>query len=343
MHSHLSRELDRIPFLPDDIVADMLPRMHLVSGGASMDTDTDAPEIFTECLLQVQLARFWRSVRSDRESEYDPTISESRYERFQDEYLSHLPPAFALNKSDTRWDEIQPKLAMQRQLLFIAIFSAVCGNFRPLLLLTPDSYARLAPYKQVLLQSQRRVLAVAALRQLQAISSLQSSFSGCSARFSIIVFNTFEASVLLLILCTHAGFPLDEEDSGTLILGQKAGRLTKTRLVQAAEKGLDRLEKFADFSGMALAGARVLAPLFGQATKHVASSISPTLDSSPSSWQSPYLDSLNTNAAATGDSTSPYYAHEDLTNESLAMVLPDDAVSSLPLPSLDFVASWGYA
>lgn len=308
--------------------------MHLVTDSDHVDVDSGAPEIFTERLMQVKLARFWRSSGSGRNSEYDPTQAEQRYEQFCAEYLPSLPPAFAL-KPDTKWDRCLPKLAMQRQLLHICIFDSICWNFRPLLLLLPSQIACLAPYKQVLLQSQKEVLAIAALTELEAISALYSMFNGCHTRFGAIIFCTFEASVLLLTLCTHKDFPVDEEVNSRHILGLKGGRLTRKRFIQAAEKGLDRLQMLAEVSDMAAAGARTLAQLFINVSRDV-ESVSPITSKEPD-WNTPFSDLLGVNCD-TGYSASSEYSNSSVMTEPFSMMAPEDSCSSLQLSSLDLIS-----
>ncbi|KAI3010084.1 hypothetical protein CBS147346_1866 [Aspergillus niger] len=125
LDSHLARQLDRVPFLPDNLVLETLPRLRLAPVIGDLAASADAPEDFTERLMQVRLGRFWRSFGSRRNLPYDPTHGEQRYERFCAEYIPTLPPAYALNP-DRRWDGQLPKLPMQRQLLYIAIFDSVC-------------------------------------------------------------------------------------------------------------------------------------------------------------------------------------------------------------------------
>ncbi|KAL8791272.1 MAG: hypothetical protein Q9213_000229 [Squamulea squamosa] len=306
LDSHLSRQLDRVPFLPDSLVADMLPRMHLVTNDSHPDVDSGAPELFTERLMQVQLARFWRRSGSGRNSEYDPMQAEQRYEQFCAEYLPSLPAAFAL-KPDTKWD---------------------------------NQIASLAPYKQVLLRSQKKVLAIAALRELEAISALHAMFNGCNTRFGAIIFNTFEASVLLLTLCTHEDFPFDEEDNPGHILGLKVGRLTRKRFIQAAEKGLDRLQLLAGLSDMAEAGARTLAQLFIKVSRDV-DSVSPEISGGPS-WNTSFSDLLEVNCD-TGYPASWDFSNSSLVTEPLSMMAPEDSCAGLQSSSLDLVSPLDFA
>ena len=315
----------------------MLPRMHLVTDSDHENVDSGAPEIFTERLMQVQLARFWRSSGSGRSSEYDPTQAEQRYEQFCAEYLPSLPPAFAL-KPDTKWDKHLPKLAMQRQLLYIGVFDSICWNFRPLLLLKPSQIACLAPYKQVLLQSQEKILAMAALKELEAISALYSMFNDCHTSFGVIVFDTFEASVLLLTLCSRTDFPFDEEDISGHFLGLRVGRLSKKRLIQAAEKGLNRLQMLAEVSDMAAAGARTLAQLFINVPRDVRS-VSSMTSNGPSS-NTPFSDLQENNCEAEYSASSDY-SNPSLMTEPLLMMAPEDSFSSLQMTSSDFLSSLG--
>ncbi|KAM3083611.1 hypothetical protein ACMFMG_004256 [Clarireedia jacksonii] len=264
---YLSKKLDRVPFLQENLLAETLPRMHLVPNSDYVD-DCDAPDMFTERLMQVRLARFWNNFDSGRNSEYDPMQAEQKYEKFCAEYLRSLPPAFAL-VPETKWDNHFPKVPMQRQLLHICIFDSICWNFRPLLLLKPHQIACLAPYKQVLLQAQKKTLAMAALKELEAISALHSMFNNCQTRFGVIIFNTFEASVLLLSICTSADFFNGQDESSSQFLDLETTPLTQKRLMQAARKGLDRLETLAEVSEIASSGARALAQLYANASRDV--------------------------------------------------------------------------
>ncbi|KAA8645828.1 hypothetical protein EYZ11_010711 [Aspergillus tanneri] len=336
LDSHLSRQLDRIPFLPDDLVAETLPRLRLVP---DIGSDASAPDIFTERLMQVQLGRFWRSFGPRRNVGYDPMQGEQRYEKFCAEYLPTLSPAFAL-EPDTQWDARLPKLPMQRQLLHIAIFDSICWNFRPLLLLKPAQIARLVPYKQVLLQSQKKRLALAALVELEAVTTLHAMFGGSHTRFAAIIFNTFEAAVLLLGLCGHRDFPFDQGDEDTVILGVKAGRLTRGKALQAAEQALRRLQMLAEVSEMAATGAHVVTQLFIKATQEQASeSVTPMGSSGSSSWPGPLLNLLGLDDDA-GNWASAETANPSWMSESIPKIAQDDSYSVLQESRLGFAAPW---
>lgn len=345
LDSHLSRQLDRFPILPDHLVAENLPRMRLAGDLNEMNGDSEAPEPFAERMMQVQLGIFWRRYSRERKMPYDPTEAEQRYEKFAAEYLPTLPPVFAL-EPDTRWDSRLPKLVMQRQLLHIAIFDSVCWNFRPLLLLKPDHVASLPAYKRVLLRSQKRRMCMAVLKELETVSMLHSLFGGSHTRFAAIIFNTFEAAVLSLYLCTLPDCPFDLGDEGNeQILGLNVPSPTQAKMIQMAEVAFGRLQVLAEVSEMAASGARVVAQLFAKATtpKSTSNEISPDQEPETPAGPAPFsngiwpmcadpeifgnedailasLGSYDTALALTSESAATTVAAEDL-NSYLALQL----------------------
>ncbi|KAI1380699.1 hypothetical protein F4677DRAFT_404340 [Hypoxylon crocopeplum] len=339
LDSHLARQLDRVPFLPDTVVAETLLRLRLVPTPDASDISIDigAPEIFTERLLQAQLGRFWRSCGPRQNLEHDPTQGEQRYERFCTEFIPILSPAFAL-EPDTKWDEFNPKLAMQRALLHIAIYDSVCWNFRPLLLLKPSGVARLPPYKQVLIQSQKKRLAMAALKELEVVSTLHSLFGNSYTRFSAIIFNTFEAAILLLCLCLHADFPFDQGEGSVDILGLKVGKLTRAKSMQAAEQALRRLQMLAEVSDMAASGARVMAQLFAKASMAKESTNSAAMLESghgSTSWATTFSNLVEHN-----DDPGQWAASEhwnlSLGSDLLSTIVHENAYPESQIPPIDF-------
>ncbi|KAH9895522.1 hypothetical protein F4778DRAFT_783880 [Xylariomycetidae sp. FL2044] len=265
LDSQLSRQLDRLPFLPDSLHAEIKPQLSLRLGDGVEDEDGNMPDSITERWAEAQLGMFWRSFRSDSisGSVCDPVRAEQRYERFCVEFIPNLPPAFAFNP-DLKWDSHFPKLAMQRQLLHISILDSICGNFRPLVLLDETYLQSLPPYKMVLHQCQKRRMAMAAIKELEAISILHYMLGGSQTRLSIIIFNTFEAAVLLLCLIADPKYPFGVEDTPFEILGLKCGQLTRDRTIQAVQNSLHRLKILAEASDIACSGAQILDKLFTQ-------------------------------------------------------------------------------
>lgn len=283
--SLLSRQLDRIAFLPGCLRPGNWPQLHLLGneggGGAdSVEPDIDAPDPFTERLLQARLADFWRSNGLMQGAEYDMMVAEERYDKFCREYLSQLPPAFALVDPDERWDKCLAKLPLQRQLLRIAIYDSVSWNFRPLLLLYNHDRVESLPlptYKHVLLSSQQKALAVAALHALNSATHLHTLLGGCHTRFTGLVFSTFEAAVLLVYLCMDPMFPRDYyhqhvPPTGALYTKTdplRAGipNVTRHGCLQAVQGALKRLRMFAEVSSMAEVGATTLTQLLSKASE----------------------------------------------------------------------------
>lgn len=270
--SHLSRQLDRIAFLPGCLNPGNWPQMNLgvVGDGNGAELVTDA---FTERLLQARLADFWRRIGPMTGAEYDMMVAEERYEQFCREYLAELPPAFALQPNEA-WDKRVTKLPLQRQLLHIAIYDSLCWNFRPLLLRLPHEQT-LPAYKRMLLDSQKKALVVAALHVLESVSQLHAMLGSCHTRFAGLVFSTFEAAVLLVYLCMDPLFRHD--DSQTTMSDTKNSKnldplqvgtrnVSRDGCIEAVQGALDRLRMLADVSNMADVGASTLTLLLSKAS-----------------------------------------------------------------------------
>ncbi|KAK8045628.1 hypothetical protein PG993_005652 [Apiospora rasikravindrae] len=266
---HLARQYDRIPILAEPLDVDRLPRMHLTP---EVDPASGAPDNFTERLLQARMVTFWRGVvkrpgQGGAKAEYDPTLAQERHEKFHEEFVSKLPPAFAL-EPDREWDKLLPQLPLQRQLLHAAIFESVCHNFRPLLLLERDRFLGFPEYRKVLLLSQAQGLASAALKVLDAVSTLHTMIGTTYTRFATIIFHTFEASVLLA--CLHIkGFLLEssvKDSTAPQEFPQNAQggsidpveHVTRNRCLCKAQAALALLQQLANVSVMAEVSARSL-------------------------------------------------------------------------------------
>ncbi|KAJ5201515.1 uncharacterized protein N7498_006178 [Penicillium cinerascens] len=262
--SYLSRQLDRIPTIPSWIQPENMPRMRL---GTDIN-DAHGLEEFTERILQVRLANFWRSMGPTLGSTYDIVVAQERYESLCGKFLTTLPSAFAL-QPNKQWDERLPMLAKQREVLFISIFESLCYNFRPAILLDAS---HLPKYKQVLLSSQRKALAGAALQVLQGVSRLHSLIGGTQTRYTGIIQPTFEAAVLLVSLCMDQSFPGDVENHSSRItkmdpLSAGMANLTWADCMDAIRDALKLLKMLAEVSNMADVGAQSLVKLIGKVAK----------------------------------------------------------------------------
>ncbi|KAL1883171.1 hypothetical protein Daus18300_000229 [Diaporthe australafricana] len=263
--SILSRQLDRMPFLPDDSVdcaGGLLVQATTSEAGDACGT----PDFFTERLLQARLARFWRSFRPRQGADYDLAIAEERYDKFCSEYLASLPSAFSF-PPNKQWDGRLPKLPLQRQLLYICIFDCICWNFRSALLIDPDRVRDLPRYKQVQLASQKRVLAVSALNVLSSVAVLHNMLGASYTRHPGIVIHMFEAAILVGSLCIDPDFPGAEYGGSTQNIAPLGcfdvdiRTLTRGHCIKSVQDAVGRLRKLADVSEMADAGMRTLAIL----------------------------------------------------------------------------------
>lgn len=285
--SILSRQLDRVSLLPNGLAADNLPQMHHLAtaipaegGQIRPGGRTSEPDQFTERILQARLADFWRNcnastMRKQDDVEYDVMAAQDRYERFCTEFLTGLPPAFALlEEPDRTWDRRLPKLALQRQQLHIIVFVSVCSNFRPLLMMQNAQLQRLPAYKRVLLVWQRRALAAAALCVLDRVKALHAILGRSHSRFVGLVFPTFEAAVLLgcLLLSADTHYGADEllvkTEPPSGASGASGGplqaamaRLSYDICLGAAQDALGLLRMLSEVSSMAAAGASALSRL----------------------------------------------------------------------------------
>ena len=249
--------------------------------------DAGDPDRFTERLLQVRLARFWRSFGPFQSAEYDSVKAEERYERFCSEELTNLPSVFALQPNNESHKH-SSVLSQQRQLLHMMIFDSICWNFRPLLLLESSQALSLSMYKQVLLCTQKKSLAVAALNGLEAVSALHGMQGASHTRCPSIIFHTFESAMLLASLCIDPDFP-DIDCIGPpraipmdpLALGLVC--LTREGCIRAAYNALSRLQMLAEISSMAGAGAQILSRLLdrlkGASAAPSVKNVTPSLES----------------------------------------------------------------
>ncbi|KAH7635585.1 hypothetical protein B0T09DRAFT_354025 [Sordaria sp. MPI-SDFR-AT-0083] len=283
--SLLSRQLDRMPALHGRLHPSNWPQLHTLSeyrhreetSRTPLDPCLEAPDPFTERFLQARLADFWRSVNPLQGNEDDIMAAEERYNKFSWEFLSQLPPAFALADPDESWDKLLPKLPLQRQLLHIAIYDSLCWNFRPLLFQDPSSSLSLPPYKALLLSSQKRGVAGAALRSLEGVARLHALLGGCHTRLAGIVISTFEAAVLLLRLWADPSFL---EDDNCLEMYQRQQRqqlvaaaprvdpiranvhiVNRPACMEAVEGAVKRLKMLSEVSSIADIGASTLVEL----------------------------------------------------------------------------------
>ncbi|KAI0103932.1 hypothetical protein GGR51DRAFT_561312 [Nemania sp. FL0031] len=273
--THLAKMLDRKPLLQNATPEKVWTKMQLVYSKEAIDDDDadsglGAPDEYMERTLQARMATFWRYVHSSRGEEYDMVIAEEIYEQFCTEFIVTLPPSFAL-KPNQAWDKRHKKLPLLRQLLHISIFDWLCWHFRPLLLHRLDNGQKNQPYKRLLLSSQKRSLAVAALQVLCSVGTLHRLLGGSHTRFTGIITPTFEAAVILACLYLDPNFPDDnnlhaseisvEESTSNDPLHMHFAKVTRPICFQVVQDALGRLRMLAEVSSVAEVGAQSLGQL----------------------------------------------------------------------------------
>jgi hypothetical protein len=254
-YSDLSKQLDCPPLLSLTLTADHLPPMILASS-----LSAEPPEYFTERMLQARLANFWRSFTSSQPSIYDPAVAEEYYNKFRHQFLATLPSAFQLEPCRT-WDERLPRLPLQRQLLHIAIFESICWNLRPVSLYEPADTDRLARQEQALVLSQKKSLAIAALKVLDGISTLHSMLNGSQTRCTRIILSSFEAAVVLVSLLMDPAFPAKGNAQCDPLGEQQSVEPSRVRSRETVQVALERLERLAESSTVAKTAAKTLGQL----------------------------------------------------------------------------------
>jgi hypothetical protein len=348
--SVLSRQLDRITLIHEALSPGILS---IIQPGDN--EEVDAPSTFTERLLQARLATFWRQngpVPGIQGPEYDMMAAEERYEKFSVEFLSALPPAFSLqpNAAREKWDRRFPKLPLQRQLLHIAIYDSLCWNFRSLLVQQSNA-TNLPVHKRVLLNSQKRGLAVAAQKILEGVAELHAMLGSCHTRFPVLVFASFDAAVLLLYLGPVPPPPLDlllqsqdnENDyppsRGSPPDPLHAGDISQHACIVAVQGALQRLRMLAEVSAVADVGANALARLLsvvenknnGNGPSNMGVNSTTSLIANQESSMNKHLDGK---MSTTADVSSwPSFNHSD-------SHLLEDLVSMSTTSMVDDISSW---
>ncbi|KAH3903881.1 hypothetical protein HBH56_243880 [Parastagonospora nodorum] len=248
LDSSLSRQLDRVSSHQGRLPFALWPKLDLIRNSSGDETS------------------------DQNRTEYDIIAAEERYDRFSEEYVFQLPPIFSLKDPDVTWDKRMPKLPLQRKLLHSAINDSIYWNFRPLLLTQP---VPLPVYKSLILGSQKRKLAAAALLALASVKQLHELLGSCHTRFAGIIFTTFEAAALLVFIYTDPSF---EENCptqyllppGTLRadpLQATLSHTTRSGCMQAVQGALKRLKMLAEVSSMADVAATTLSELLNKASE----------------------------------------------------------------------------
>lgn len=261
--------------------------------GDALDSASLSPESydpFIERVLQARLAKFWRNIRpSNRTAGFDLVVAEEQYDQFCREYVAQLPPRFSLVDPDESCDARYPKVALQRMLLHISIHESISCHFRPLLFEPP---ATQPAYKVALMASQRRTLAVAAIRSLECVNKLHSLLGNSHTRLPIVIFSTLEAAVLLMalqveILHSPLALAADKDTANrrhslnmdNQNLQASTPQVTRQCCFNMAKRALKRLQMLSEVSSMAEVGANTLLQLMEKTSSTEPTSSTETMSS----------------------------------------------------------------
>ncbi|KAG4281233.1 hypothetical protein FPRO06_10138 [Fusarium proliferatum] len=267
LDSTLSLTLDRVPFLPDTLRQEVMPRMHLAP-------ENGYPEPFLDRISTARLVAFWRNTTPKHDMSYDGVAIETVFNKFCNEFISMLPPVFAL-QPDRQHDEQVPALPLQRQLLHVNIYFFTSLSFRRALMRDTSQDCYLPSYKRVLLSSQLTFLASLALKCLDCTHTLHTLMGGSQMRCPVLISSLFEMALLLVCLCARRDVPADEEQDnphvtvGGELIGISTEVPTRGVCLQALQKALETLQMLADVSDMAEVGARHLEELMSTMTDEV--------------------------------------------------------------------------
>ena len=192
----MSAVLDRWPRIPEDRCTIPYPTMQLSTNSDMLN----APDVFTERLLQVRLARIgfsesWSS--PGREQGYDMHFIEAKYMRWHTEFILTLPPAFSLEKSDQQWDELVPNMKKRRQILHLTIYALISNNHRLVLRLTKNEIQALPANEMKLAYQHRMRFVDNTLNLLNSLSEFHKLLGGSQTRIFVLSFYTFEAAMQL--------------------------------------------------------------------------------------------------------------------------------------------------
>jgi hypothetical protein len=128
----------------------------------------------------------------------------------------------------------------------------------------------------VLLHSQKKALAVAALKAMDSVAQLHALLGGCHTRLVGIVSSTFEAAVLLLYLlmdpmfpenCPHAQSAQQNTPPKTDPLQAGMRKVTRPGCLQAVQGALKRLKMLAEVSSLADVAANILIQVLSKASE----------------------------------------------------------------------------
>lgn len=258
----MSVVLGRWPLIPDQRCTVSLPQDVFGTPDVSHE---DAPNIFCERRLQIDLAKIASSILSSNDGKTctEPATINEKMEILKVDLIEKLPPAFRLDEPDEKWDEQLPHLKRQRQMFRISVFATICMLLRPMIIIPASAVRALSASDRKLVVKHRGSLVNAAIEVLDSVATLHSLMGGKQSRFFLLSFFTLEPAVLIGIYLMTPRF------------GAKDGRQTLSTLKSShssaarerdmwkhgflkMEEAFARLKILSEVSSIARTGLKVL-------------------------------------------------------------------------------------
>ncbi|KAE8838016.1 hypothetical protein PTNB73_03976 [Pyrenophora teres f. teres] len=124
------------------------------------------PGSYDERILQAKLWQLWTAMKEEVEtpsnSDSIPAQVEQRYQRLRKSFIDQLPKAFSLVHPDKQWDQRNPMLKYQRNLLHANILMVQCGILQDSLLLGHTDIVEMSQSEKSLTHQHIRLLASSA-------------------------------------------------------------------------------------------------------------------------------------------------------------------------------------
>jgi hypothetical protein len=125
----MSTFLGRWPLIPEDHCDIDLPHDNI----QAITTSPNILTQYTDRLFQAHVARFISHTMGSnawKKDQYDHALVAQSIQLFEENIIRRLPPALSVINPDRTWDISLPSLAVKRETLHMAIYSAVAGLYR---------------------------------------------------------------------------------------------------------------------------------------------------------------------------------------------------------------------
>ena len=303
----MSTVLGRWPLIPENHCTVSLPQEMI---GASIMPDGDAPNIYCERRLQIDLAKIASNTLSQNSGKpcTEPGIIDKHMETLKTDLIEKLPPAFRLENPEEKWDEQLPDLGRQRQIYRISVFATICILLRPMIIMPPNAVRTLSASDRKLVVKHRMSLVDAAMQLLDGVAKLHSLMGGKHHRFFLLSFFTLEPAVLLGIYLMTPKFGAKEGRQGSSAPKSSRGTAAEERdmwknAFQKMKEAVARFRMLSEVSSIARTGLKVIEKMLVMINNtHMARSVTDE-DEPKSNPRSPKSRSPNSNVSRSRAST----------------------------------------